>query len=387
MRGTTTSDERRAGYIENAQLVATAHELRRSLDPPHQSLFRVVCILLYEDVSGKMRRITGTNCEPSTIGGSICAERAAMCKLREVTDCKLVTKVVVVTDSPRPLPPGVLCREFLSAHLPPCTPVIMAGSGDDTLLSDAGGFEYDKHDSQSPSVVNTDLDAKYHARTSEAEVAQSTCNCAKEERSDEGAGQPRGTVPPRGGSGCIDMTTVGQLYPWRNLYGLTPRGDQLRLGFVRQQASQNLSKAGVAESLGLDNATVDAYDKTQKATEDDNQDGVHPIRYAAAAVFPDGQLEITHQVKALEYGATLDPVTLLAPVLMRRAKGGIRPSCVLLVDQFGNLHAPFAQARTFLCEQGFGNTRVVVHGADGRLVVLKAQDLVPRVTTGGGSLC
>lgn len=135
----------------------------------------------------------------------------------------------------QPRPEGVLCREFLSAHLPPCTPVIMAGSGDDTLLSNVGGFEYDKHDSQSPSVVNTDLDAKYHARTSEAEVAQSTCNCAKEERSDEGAGQPRGTVPPRGGSGCIDMTTVGQLYPWRNLYGLTPRGDQLRLGFVRQQ--------------------------------------------------------------------------------------------------------------------------------------------------------
>lgn len=54
-------------------------------------------------------------------------------------------------------------------------------------------------------------------------------------------------------------------------------------------------------------------------------------------------------------------------------RGDCRPSCVLLVDQFGNLHAPFAQARTFLCEQGFGNTRVVVHGADGRLVVLKAQ--------------
>lgn len=59
MRGTTGSDERPAGYIENAELVAAAHELRLSLDPPHQSLFRVVCILLYEDESGKMRRITG----------------------------------------------------------------------------------------------------------------------------------------------------------------------------------------------------------------------------------------------------------------------------------------------------------------------------------------
>lgn len=29
-----------------------------------------------------------------------------MCKLREVTDCRRVTKVVVVTDSPGPLAPG-----------------------------------------------------------------------------------------------------------------------------------------------------------------------------------------------------------------------------------------------------------------------------------------
>lgn len=30
------------------------------------------------------------------------------------------------------------------------------------------------------------------------------------------------------------------------------------------------------------------------------------------------------QVKALEYGATLDPVTLLAPAMLRRAKDGVR---------------------------------------------------------------
>ena len=43
----------------NAALVAAAHDLRRSLTPPHQSLFRVVCILVYEDFSGKLHRITG----------------------------------------------------------------------------------------------------------------------------------------------------------------------------------------------------------------------------------------------------------------------------------------------------------------------------------------
>lgn len=50
-----------------------------------------------------------------------------------------------------------------------------------------------------------------------------------------------------------------------------------------------------------------------------------------------------------------------------------RPSWVLLVDQFGNLHAPFAQARTFLSEYGFGETKVAIHGDDGRIVVVKAK--------------
>ena len=50
-----------------------------------------------------------------------------------------------------------------------------------------------------------------------------------------------------------------------------------------------------------------------------------------------------------------------------------RSSCVILVDQFGNLHAPFAQARTFFIEHGFGETRVVLHAEDGKLVSLKAR--------------
>lgn len=46
---------------------------------------------------------------------------------------------------------------------------------------------------------------------------------------------------------------------------------------------------------------------------------------------------------------------------------------MLLVDQFGNLHAPFAQARAFLTEHGFGDTKVIVHGEDGGIVVLTAK--------------
>lgn len=43
----------------NAALIASAHELRRSLTPPHQSLFRVVCILVYEDSERRLHQITG----------------------------------------------------------------------------------------------------------------------------------------------------------------------------------------------------------------------------------------------------------------------------------------------------------------------------------------
>ena len=52
---------------------------------------------------------------------------------------------------------------------------------------------------------------------------------------------------------------------------------------------------------------------------------------------------------------------------------GDRTSFVLLVDQFGNLHAPFAQARTFLTEQGFGDTKLVFHVEDGKLVAVEAR--------------
>lgn len=47
------------GGGDNASLVEAAHDLRRALIPPQQSLFRVVCILVYEDFSGGLHRITG----------------------------------------------------------------------------------------------------------------------------------------------------------------------------------------------------------------------------------------------------------------------------------------------------------------------------------------
>lgn len=44
-------------------------------------------------------------------------------------------------------------------------------------------------------------------------------------------GEPE--TEPEGGA--VDVCTVGDLYPWRNMYGVTGRQELLRLGFLRQQ--------------------------------------------------------------------------------------------------------------------------------------------------------
>lgn len=90
-----------------------AHRLRLSLTPPRQSHFRVVAVLLLND--GTL--IYGTNDEPSpSIGGAICAERAAFLSHRTQQCSQPVVAVYICTDSDRPVPPGTLCREYMYGH-------------------------------------------------------------------------------------------------------------------------------------------------------------------------------------------------------------------------------------------------------------------------------
>jgi cytidine deaminase len=75
--------------------------------------------------------VVGTNDEPGAfIGGSICAERAALVQLRFLPNVK-VSKIVIVTDHEYPISPGTLCREFMSGHtaVPWDVSIVLAGSG------------------------------------------------------------------------------------------------------------------------------------------------------------------------------------------------------------------------------------------------------------------
>lgn len=159
---------------------------------------------------------------------------------------------------------GVLCREFLSAHLPLSTPVVMSGSGDQEP-STVGGFLYTEQDtlsSATPKDANQ-LGSKVVGETDGSVATTRTATTVSPRapsgrssfaRDGETPGTPvdvasvggtpenRGSVGGKGEEngggkeqGGVHVCTVGDLYPYKNMYGITERGDQLRLGFLKQQ--------------------------------------------------------------------------------------------------------------------------------------------------------
>ena len=115
------------------ELVKYANMKRKALPcAPEQSFFRVYVLLIVRSEE-RMTIIEGTNAEQGYIGGAICAERAALCEMRKYRD-PIITKAVVVTDSDQPVSCGALCREYLSSHGQPNTPLVFSNH-DGTVVS------------------------------------------------------------------------------------------------------------------------------------------------------------------------------------------------------------------------------------------------------------
>jgi hypothetical protein len=115
-------------------------------------------------------------------------------------------------------------------------------------------------------------------------------------------------------------------------------------------------------------------------------------------LFDDGSIETAWMLKGLEYGNTLDPVTQLVRDIERKKicapcgasdgtasvlnmhQAGIvtKPVMLVMCDQFGVAHAPFAQARCLLTEHGYEYVQVLVHDSEGVLCTATAGDLVPQ---------
>ena len=67
---------------------------------------------------------------------------------------------------------------------------------------------------------------------------------------------------------------------------------------------------------------------------------------------------------SLEYGCSLDAVTQLAPAMNAKRSCGLDTIQIVQVDQYGIAHPPFAPARAFLVEQGYGHVSIFMHDFD-----------------------
>jgi cytidine deaminase len=357
---------------QDLECLAQCHEFRLSIDPPLQSNFRVVCLMVLQETDGsaskpKVSTIWGTNDEPSPwMGGALCAERSAFLQLRvqerdlsikspSTKSTRKVQSLYIVSDAEIPITPGVLCREYMmGSHYvdPDRTRFIMQSS----VANDA--------------PVLTSLTRLYpYPCIYKRKTSKQACTLGSQLAS------------------TIDWTGLDSAV-------LTAAG-------LKVEDLQNLVKAAHAASAW------------------DEPDSLHPVRYGAAALVrrvdsasantPSLHIVSTCQCKAVEYGGTLDAVGQLASLLRQESQVSVNNGAeinaesaeqsdaisgesdkadnkknvvaIAMVDQFGIPHAPFAPGRSFLAEHGYTGTVCLVSSlsADNRVLLsaVLASDLVP----------
>ena len=167
----------------------------------------------------------------------------------------------------------------------------------------------------------------------------------------------------------IRKTTLRQLYPYPSIYERITRDDLLVRG--KQLAEKHIP-------LNLHEKWKRLYQEVQNVTCKD-QFGVqiHPITYAAGIQFQNESISVSWQKAGMEYGTTVDAVTGILNDIEKNDKDN-RPTLLLMLDQFGLPHAPFAPARAQLYERSYSD--IVVGALDyesGIFNETTIQDLVP----------
>eukprot|EP01062_Namystynia_karyoxenos_P062228 TRINITY_DN55143_c0_g1_i1.p1 TRINITY_DN55143_c0_g1~~TRINITY_DN55143_c0_g1_i1.p1 ORF type:complete len:401 (+),score=129.63 TRINITY_DN55143_c0_g1_i1:112-1203(+) len=283
-------------------------------EAPLQSGFRVVAILRYRDSAGVERYMGGTNIEAgSWVGNSLCAERSAMSLLRLV-DCSGVSVVYVVSDMiGAVVTPGVMCRELLCCNLPQDTPVVM-GSADGPLST---------------------------------EVA------------------------------LRKKSTVGELYPLGDVMARAVVANRLPRADMQGWADSFAARCQRAPAaLPRSPEWGQVFSAASAASASSTGNDWHPLKLGAAVGFSDGSVESSAQAICIEYGNTVCPVSRLQEFIERRRRQGVRAVVLLQVDQRGLLHAPFAAARAYLTEHGYGDCQTAAHEMDGAIRVVPVSSLV-----------
>jgi len=126
-----------------------------------------------------------------------------------------------------------------------------------------------------------------------------------------------------------------------------------------------------------DSARRNLYEGTKEAAMTEYcDDEVHPVRYAAGVLFETGVSEVCAAVPAADHTVSIEAVARLSFALEARRRSGNRALLLLVSDQWGVLHAPFAVGRSYLVERGFGDLLTAVHNPlTGAVQELRCSDL------------
>jgi cytidine deaminase len=175
----------------------------------------------------------------------------------------------------------------------------------------------------------------------------------------------------------LTSTTLTSLYPYPYLYRYWQRNAILSNADVFCELIKQSPRDSTNETIRR------LFDEAMKVNKKDFNDILHPIRFSAAVCLPNGSIETAWQYKGLEYGCTLDPVSQLlrSMEISKDETDSVTelPSLLIMIDQYGVCHAPFAQARALLTEYGFGSVKCVVHDEDGKLAILDIAELLPQI--------
>lgn len=341
----TSEEDIQKVYESSQRLVEICNLVRERIEVhPSQSNFRVAAVFVVQhkitnEQNEKTTRISfvcGSNAEQGYIGGAICAERATLCRLRFYDDAKIM-KVIVTTDSEHAIAPGGLCREFLMSATSPDTPVI-AGNAQSTkivecLLGELWPYPY---------------------------VYRYCLRC--------------------------DLMKCAEEFSWKSL-----NNQDVAFNDTSLESGTDLQKLTVVNLNDAKNHSLAELIAAAKSVNyNDGCDHIHPLRMSGAVLFSDGHIETSWQWKALEYGCTSDPVCQLLTTMKKytspqqsdlvenseiNEKAVVQ--CLVMLDQFGVCHAPFAAARSLLIEHGFQDVQILVHSSEGKLVVSSVKELFP----------
>ena len=283
-----------------ASIFASALSRLASMEPPHASNFRVLCVWLFGDRSGQLCYATGQNTESCWMHHSLCAERSCLVKLRDHPDGHLHLRqthsIFIVSDSTDAITPGLLCREMLSSFIPLATPIHLGWKAHPTAPL------------QMRTVTLLDLFP----------------------------------CPPLY-RGCRPADILARFPPPPAPLVVTlPADVACPPGVTR--SSVNALLAAVVDQLARDTGPW------------------HFLHLAAGVTFSDGSLFATHQSKCVEYSCTV-PVDakVFSEIERRQALGQSVAGPLVLLDHLGTLHAPCAQTRAQLAEHGWGALPCLVH--------------------------